>query len=207
MRGFPPSRERLPAGVLREKGKNRTLRAGTLPERAEFTRFHLGKCPPEVIPAQIDVLPAQRGQELEELIAQIRVLKENCPGGALQVGGVPEDNSGNDEAESAGAVALLVKAPVPDFTEPVEEDRSREGIAGLAFVEPERTLCCGIKPENQRAESSLNPSTMKVSGLLSTNSGDPLSGSSHSIPECGHGLHQFRVYDCLNVAVSNPVPT
>ena len=94
----------------------------------------------------------------------------------------------------------------PEETRHVPRLLGEAGVR-LAFVEPERTLCCGIKPENQRAESSLNPSTMKVSGLLSTNSGDPLSGSSHSIPECGHGLHQFRVYDCLNVAVSNPVPT
>jgi hypothetical protein len=81
------------------------------------------------------VLPAKGRQELEKLIARIRTLMANGSGGALQIGGVPEDYGGNHEAEPAGPVTLLVKAPVPDFTETVEEDCSCESIAGLAFVE------------------------------------------------------------------------
>lgn len=78
---------------------------------------------------------------------------------ALQVGGVPENDGGNDEAEPAGAIALLVETPVPDFTEPVEEDRSREGIAGLAFVEPgvnTAAQLCALQPR-QNKQGALDP--------------------------------------------------
>ena len=47
-------------GVLRENGINRTLRAGTGSEGAQFPCSGLGQRGPEVIAAQIDVLPTQR---------------------------------------------------------------------------------------------------------------------------------------------------
>ena len=55
-----------------------------------------------------------------------------CP---LDVHGVPERDGGGDESEATGAVALLLEAPVPDFSEAAEEHGSRECVARLTFVE------------------------------------------------------------------------
>ncbi len=57
-------------------------------------------------------------------------------GGALQVDRVPQHYCGGHQVEAAGTVALLFEAPIPDFTEAVEEHRPGQGIACLALVQP-----------------------------------------------------------------------
>jgi hypothetical protein len=66
---------------------------------------------------------------LEELIIGCGILPPDGFNAALQVGGVPKDDGGDDETEAAGPVALLVEAPVADFAETMEEDRPSESIS------------------------------------------------------------------------------
>ena len=73
---------------------------------------------------------------MEELIIGCGILPPDGFNAALQVGGVPKDDGGDDETEAAGPVALLVEAPVADFAETMEEDRPSESISGLTFVQP-----------------------------------------------------------------------
>ena len=55
--------------------------------------------------------------------------------GAFQVYGVPKNDGGNDQIESAGAVALVLEAAVAQVALPIEEDGAGESVSGLAFVE------------------------------------------------------------------------
>lgn len=50
--------------------------------------------------------------------------------GAFQVYGVPKDDGGNDQIESAGAVALVLEAAVAQVALPIEEDGAGESVSG-----------------------------------------------------------------------------
>ncbi len=63
--------------------------------------------------------------------------------GAGEVAGVPEDDGGDDQIEAGGAVLLVLECPVTDFTETVDKDRSRQAVAGFAFVE----FLAGLAPK------------------------------------------------------------
>ena len=54
--------------------------------------------------------------------------------GAFQVYGVPKNDGGNDQIESAGAVALVLEAAIAQVALPVEEDGTCKGVPGFAFI-------------------------------------------------------------------------
>lgn len=56
-------------------------------------------------------------------------------GCALQVDVVPQYNGGGHQVRSTGAIALLLKTPIPDFTKAIKKHCSGKGIARLALVE------------------------------------------------------------------------
>ena len=70
--------------------------------------------------------------------------------GALQISGVPEDDRGDDKIEAGGAVLLVFVGAVADFAEPMDEDRARQAVAGLALVE----FLAGRAPQFGIARSS-----------------------------------------------------
>ena len=49
--------------------------------------------------------------------------------GALEIPGVPENDRGDDEVQSGGAMPLILVSSVADFTEPVNEDRPGQAVA------------------------------------------------------------------------------
>ena len=55
---------------------------------------------------------------------------------ALQVNRVPQHDSRRHQVKATGPVALLLKAAVADFAQPVEEHGTRERVAGFALVQP-----------------------------------------------------------------------
>lgn len=58
--------------------------------------------------------------------------------GALEISGVPQDDCGDDQIEARGAMLLVLVGPITDFTEPMDEDRTRKAVAGFALeVAPE----------------------------------------------------------------------
>lgn len=82
------------------------------------------------------MLPAQRRQ----ILIQVGVHRFSgvCQplSGTFQVDRVPQHYCSSYQVEAAGSVALLLEAPIPNFTETVEEHRSGQGVARLAFVQP-----------------------------------------------------------------------
>ena len=59
---------RHPLGVASEDGKNRTLRRLQRSQWPELARADLGAAAPEVIAGQVDVLPAERRQVLQQRV-------------------------------------------------------------------------------------------------------------------------------------------
>ena len=77
------------------------------------------------------MLPAQRRQELQQRIVHGLCMTTQCVDGPFQIHGVPQHNSRRDEAQAAGAVALLLEATVPDFSQPIEEHRPAQRLLAL----------------------------------------------------------------------------
>lgn len=55
-------------GAPTEFGKNSTLRISACPKRTESTRFMVTALPPNIVPGQVDVLPAQRRQVSQHVV-------------------------------------------------------------------------------------------------------------------------------------------
>ena len=82
------------------------------------------------------MLPPQRRQVLQQLAIHRLPRFAHRLGGAFQVHRVPQHDGGRHQVETAGPVALLLEAPIPDFAEAVEEHRPGQGVARLALVQP-----------------------------------------------------------------------
>jgi len=52
-----------------------------------------------------------------------------------KIDGVPEDDGGDDEVETAGAVLLAFVDSVTDTAETMKENRAREGVVGLSLIQ------------------------------------------------------------------------
>ena len=97
---------------------------------------NVGAAAPEVIAGQVDVLSAERRQVLQQRIIDgmaVATQRMRCP---LQVDRVPQHDSSRYQVEAAGPVALLLKAAVADFAQPIEEYGAGQRVAGLALVQP-----------------------------------------------------------------------
>ena len=81
------------------------------------------------------MLPAQRREVLQQRIIHGLCMTPQCVDGPLQIHGVPQHNGRRDEVQAAGAVALLLEAAVPDFSQSIEEHRPGQRIARLALVQ------------------------------------------------------------------------
>jgi len=105
-------------------------------QRPELARADLGAAAPEVIAGQIDVLPAQRRQVLQQRLIDGMAVTAQRMRRTLQVDRVPQHNGRRHQVKAAGPVALLLKAAVTDFAQPVEEHGTGERVAGFALVQP-----------------------------------------------------------------------
>jgi len=79
------------------------------------------------------MLPSEGRQVFKQCVINSLpvVTKRIC--GAFQIDRVPQHDGGGDQVEATGAIALLLKAAIPDFTQSVKEHGPGQCIAGLAF--------------------------------------------------------------------------
>ena len=56
--------------------------------------------------------------------------------GSFQVDGVPQDDGGHHQVESAGPVVLILKAPIPHFSQAVEEHGAGQRATGFTLFHP-----------------------------------------------------------------------
>ena len=54
--------------------------------------------------------------------------------GAFEINGVPEDDGGDDQVETARPIALVLEAAVAQVALPVEEDGAGERVPGFALI-------------------------------------------------------------------------
>ncbi len=125
-----------PPGVVSENGKQSTLSRLQRSQRPELACADLGAAAPEVIAGQIDMLPTQRRQVLQQRgIDGVAVATQGvrCP---FQVDRVPQHDGCRHQVEAAGPVALLLETAVANFTEAVEEHGTGQRVAGFTLVQP-----------------------------------------------------------------------
>ncbi len=82
------------------------------------------------------MLPAQRRQVLQQGIVNGLAMSSQGIRSPRQIDRVPQHDSRRHQVEAAGSVALLLKAAVADFPQPVEEHSAGQRVAGFAFVQP-----------------------------------------------------------------------
>ena len=107
-----------------KKRKNRTLSWLQRSRRSELTCADLGAAAPQVIAGQIDVLPAERRQVLQQGVIDGMAVATHRVRCTLQINRIPQNDGRRHQVEAAGPVALLLKTAVANFAQAVEEHGS-----------------------------------------------------------------------------------
>ena len=72
--------------------------------------------------------------------------------GAIEIAGVPKNNGCDHQVQAGCAVLLVLIRAVADFSEPMNEYRSRQAVARLAFVQLAARARGGVRdPRSNRA--------------------------------------------------------
>ena len=82
------------------------------------------------------MLPAERRQVLQLRVIDGMIIAAQRMCRPLQVDRVPQHNGRRHQVEATGPVALLLKAAVADFAQPVEEHCAGQRVARFALVQP-----------------------------------------------------------------------
>ena len=105
-------------------------------KRPEPPGAELRAAAPQVVSGQVDVLPTQRRQVLQQVrIHEMALVARERTRGAVEIDRVPQHDGGRYEVQPAGSIALLLEAAVADLTKAPKEHRARQRIARLAFVQ------------------------------------------------------------------------
>src|SRR4051812_8638974 len=89
---------------------------------------------PDVVPGQVHMLPAERGEVGEEPVWNLLDLAQGG-NGAIEISRVPQDDRGDQEVQAGSAVLLVLVGAVADLAEAMKEDRPRQAVACFTFVE------------------------------------------------------------------------
>lgn len=105
------------------------------------------------------MLPAEGRQVLQEIFIDCLASILDCLYGPFQIDGVPEHDSGGHQIKAGGAIALVLKAAVAHFAEPVEEHGPGQGVAGLAFIQTgvNATAKLDVLQPVEREQGPFNP--------------------------------------------------
>ena len=82
------------------------------------------------------MLPSERCDVHEEVVGNSDAPGTQVLDGTVEVDGIPVDDCSGDEAQAGCPETLVLEGPIADFALTVEEDRSAQGVACLALVEP-----------------------------------------------------------------------
>ena len=120
-------------------------------------------CRPNIVAIEGDVLPAERGDVGEQLIADDLAAGTQLVNGAPEIDGVPEDDGRNGQIEAGSPVSLIFESSVADFSETMKEHRPGERVARFALVEagicpsPQRRIADPVEGEKGAFEASNLP--------------------------------------------------
>jgi hypothetical protein len=82
------------------------------------------------------MLPPERRKVLQEVVINGPTFTPQRFYRSFQIHRVPKHDGSNHQIETRSPVALIFKAAVPDFSEPVEEHSPRKGVSGFSLVQP-----------------------------------------------------------------------
>lgn len=54
---------------------------------------------------------------------------------SFHIDGIPQRDSSRQQHQSTGAIALIFRFSVPDFTQPVQEYRTHQRVTGFSFIQ------------------------------------------------------------------------
>lgn len=75
---------------------------------------------------------------------------------SFHIDGIPQRDSCRHQRQSPGAVALIFRITIPDFTQTVQEYRSRQRVTGFSFIQSRLdppTKCLIAEPVEQKQRS------------------------------------------------------
>src|SRR3954451_23324540 len=128
------------AGVTSPFAQNCTLsgagqeRGGNIPERPQAVG-RLSRVP-IVLARERDVLPAERRNMGEQFVGDTDALGAEVLDGTVEIGRVPVDDGGRQQAQPRSPEALVLERAVAELALAVEEHGPAERIARLPLVQP-----------------------------------------------------------------------
>ena len=54
---------------------------------------------------------------------------------SFHIDGIPQRDSCRQQRQSTGAIALIFRFTIPDFTQTVQEYRARQRVTGVSFIQ------------------------------------------------------------------------
>ena len=134
---------------------------------------------PNVIAVEGYVLPAERGDVGEQIVADGLAPGAQFGCGAAEIDGVPQDHGGDGEIEAGRPVFLIFEGPVADFAEAMKEHRPGERVARLALVEagvgppPQRRVADPVEGEERALQAPDLPQRLRPPNVTSGNCTPP----------------------------------
>jgi hypothetical protein len=132
----------------------------------------------------------------KEIIRDGRAEGTRVLDGTVQVDRVPMDDRRGDEAEAGRTKALVLEGPVSNFALAMEEHRTPERVAGLAFVEAGVTARYFVKygcrfASRRGKKAAIPPRTLAPLGDSAPHRdfSSPHRGSPSNVPVPPHALH------------------
>lgn len=104
------------------------------PQRPEAF-LHLLLRVPGIDAGEIDVLPAEWRDVLEQFIWNDPPMLPQTGCGATEIDGVPVDDGADDQIKAGCTECLAIERSVTDFTALMEEDGALELVSGFTLVE------------------------------------------------------------------------
>ena len=81
------------------------------------------------------MLPSERGDVLDHIGRRGDAFAVEFGERRFEIERVPVDDGVDEQVQSGRSIELALEGPVPQLSEPVEEQRAGQGILGLALVE------------------------------------------------------------------------
>ena len=117
--------------------RGETNKARRLSEQPKSVRVfrHMFHADPDIVAGEVDMFPAKTETDGPADDRETSsVWRKDGGNFAFQISCVPQDNRGDEEIQTGGAVLLILVGAIADFAEPVNEDRPGQAVAGLSFV-------------------------------------------------------------------------
>ncbi|VAF90729.1 Uncharacterised protein [Enterobacter hormaechei] len=94
----------------------------------------------------------------QQLLVDLHSLTLQSIDSSFHIDGIPQGYGSCQERQSTGAIALIFRFSVPEFSQPVHKYRSRQRVTGFTFIQPRLypPTQCRIAEPVEHKQSSFN---------------------------------------------------